>query len=83
MEEHKATIREFLARYFRHPDLRDDEDFFALGFVNSMFAMQLVMFVEKEFHLRVEDEDLELENFNTINAIASLVARKTAVPTPT
>ena len=30
-------------------DSATDEDIFALGFVNSLLAMQLVLFVEKEF----------------------------------
>jgi methoxymalonate biosynthesis acyl carrier protein len=45
-------------------------------FVNSMFAMQLVLFVEQEFNISVENEDLELDNFRTINAITNLVERK-------
>lgn len=76
MDGVKTRIREFLARYFRGVEIADGEDFFALGFVNSMFAMQLVAFVEKEFGLTVEDEDIDINNFNTIDAIARLVARK-------
>jgi len=53
-----------------------DEDIFSLGFVNSLLAMQLVAFVEKEFGVAVGDEDLDLDNFRTINSIAALVARK-------
>lgn len=78
MEEIKAKTRAFLSRFFRNHDLRDDEDFFALGFVNSLFAMQLVQFVESEFQITVEPEDLELSNFNSVDAIAALVERKTA-----
>lgn len=76
-EEISATIKQFLSRFFRNHDLQPDEDIFALGFVNSLFAMQLVAFVEKEFGVTVEDEDLELDNFRSINAITSLVQRKT------
>ena len=71
-----GKIRQFLSRYFRNHDLRDDEDMFASGFVNSLFAMQLVQFVEKEFSLTVEAEDLDLDNFRSIRAISNLVARK-------
>jgi acyl carrier protein len=78
MEEIKAKTRAFLSRFFRGHELRDDEDFFAQGFVNSLFAMQLVQFVESEFQLTVEPEDLELSNFNSVDAIAALVGRKTA-----
>lgn len=62
----------------RNHDLQPDEDIFALGFVNSLFAMQLVLFVENEFGLVVENEDLDIDNFRTVSAIARLIERKTA-----
>jgi len=73
----KLKIKQFLARYFKDYDLQDDEDIFSLGFVNSLFAMQLVMFVEQTFQITVADEDLNIDNFRTIKALASLVQRKT------
>jgi methoxymalonate biosynthesis acyl carrier protein len=73
----KKRITEFIARFMRNHDLQPDEDIFALGFVNSLFAMQLVLFVENEFGLVVENEDLDIDNFRTVNAIASLIERKT------
>jgi len=77
MNERKAQIKQFLSRFFRNHELKEDEDIFALGFVNSLLAMQLVAFVEKEFAISVEDEDLDLDNFRTIIAIDALIERKT------
>lgn len=79
MKEIKAKIKTFLSQFFGNHDLQDDEDIFALGFVNSMFAMQLVLFVEQEFQIAIEDEDLDFDNFKTINALSHLVERKTAL----
>ena len=79
-EDIKAQIVAFLSQYFRNLDLQDDEDIFAAGFVNSLFALQLVLFVEKEFKVNIEEDDLDIDNFKSINAIADLVERKTAVP---
>jgi acyl carrier protein len=78
MDESRVKVRSFLARSFRGHELRDTEDIFALGFVNSLLAMQLVNFIEKEFSITVEDSDLELNNFRTIDNIAALIARKQA-----
>ncbi len=78
MEENKAKIREFIGKHIRGHELQDDEDIFASGFVNSMFAMQLVQFVETAFGVAVENEDLEIDNFRSVDAIAALVERKTA-----
>lgn len=72
--EHK--IRQFLSRFFKVYALSSDEDIFALGFVNSLFAMQLVLFVEKEFQIKIEDRDLDMDNFRTIDALINLIERK-------
>lgn len=72
----KQQIREFLSRFLRDHKLADDEDIFATGYVNSMFAMQLVQFVETEFGVAVENDDLDIDNFRSIDAIAALVDRK-------
>lgn len=80
MDERKQKIREFLGRYVKNREFRDDDDVFALGFVNSLVAMQLIQFVEREFGVAVEDEDLDLDNFRSIDRIDDFVARKTGVP---
>jgi acyl carrier protein len=77
-DSNKVKIRGFLHRFFPQHELKDDDDVFLLGFVNSLLAMQLVAFVEKEFGITVADDDLELDNFRSINAIASLVERRQA-----
>jgi methoxymalonate biosynthesis acyl carrier protein len=74
----KAKTKAFINKFFPQHDLQDDEDIFALGFVNSLFALQLVMFVEKEFNMAVSDDDLHIDNFRSIGAIAALIERKDA-----
>lgn|SRR5262249_22447012 len=76
MNDTTVKIKGFLSRFFQMAELKDDDDIFTRGFVNSLFAMQLVVWVEKEFGIEIGDEDLEIENFNTIAAIANLVGRK-------
>jgi methoxymalonate biosynthesis acyl carrier protein len=78
MDTTQSRIRSFLSRYCRNRDLQDDDNIFALGFVSSVVAMQLVLFVEKEFSVKIENEDLDLKNFSSIAAISDLVARKKA-----
>jgi acyl carrier protein len=75
-DERKVQIKQFLARFFRNHELKDDEDIFALGFVNSLLAMQLVQFVEKEYSVTIEDDDLDFDNFRTIDNIDGLIERK-------
>ncbi|CAM3925866.1 hypothetical protein GCM10009799_49970 [Nocardiopsis rhodophaea] len=74
-EQIKAALREFILGRYPDLDLRDDEDIFRLGFVNSLFAMELVMFVESKFQLSIPNEELSLDGFRTVDAMAALVER--------
>jgi acyl carrier protein len=71
-------IQSFLQQRFQDHTFEPDEEIFGTGRVNSLFAMQLVLFVEKEFGVQVGDEDLSLENFRTIRAMDRMVSRKRA-----
>jgi len=78
-QESVLRIREFLARFVSTDRLADDDNLFEVGAVNSLFAMQLVLFVEQEFGIVVDNEDLDVKNFSSVNALVSFVSRKNAV----
>ncbi|MGP4101631.1 hypothetical protein [Nonomuraea sp. KM90] len=40
-----------------------------------MFAMELVMFVEKTFGVTIPNEELRIDNFRTASSMAELVVR--------
>ena len=78
--ENKTMIREYISRTFRSYELKDDEDIFSLGFVNSMFAMELIVFIEQTFGISIENEDLEFENFSTICSMSEFIEHKQTNP---
>ncbi|MEU8957508.1 phosphopantetheine-binding protein [Streptomyces sp. NPDC048518] len=78
-EDDKVLIREFLAQHVHGVEVDDDEDLFASGLVNSLFAVQLVMWVERTYGLAVAGEDLAFTNFRSITAISEFVERKKAL----
>jgi len=80
--EHKRAIRAFLVRELDDDSLRDDEDIFEAGYVNSLFAMELVTFIEGTFDMTIDNEDLELENFSSVERIAALVESKAGALSP-
>jgi methoxymalonate biosynthesis acyl carrier protein len=55
---------------------KDDDNIFKLGFVNSMFAMKIINFIENSYNIKVEDAELDIKNFNSVNNIASFVNNK-------
>ncbi|AUS77116.1 acyl carrier protein [Actinoalloteichus sp. AHMU CJ021] len=71
----RAEVRQFITGRFPQITLDDDQDIFALGFVNSLFAMELVMFVEQRLGVRVPNDELRRENFSSVTAMAALVDR--------
>jgi methoxymalonate biosynthesis acyl carrier protein len=71
-----AAISTFLRNHIRVDHLDPDKKLFSAGYVNSLFALQLVTFVEKTFSIRVENEDLDIENFDSVTAIDRFVRRK-------
>jgi methoxymalonate biosynthesis acyl carrier protein len=77
----KQSFHNFLGKHLR-VEVRDVDDIFAMGLVNSLFAMQLVQFTEQTFGIEIDAEDLHLDNFRSINAMAELVARKAAGAAP-
>ncbi len=74
--EFKEIVRQFILRSVNIPDLNDDDNLFETGIVNSLFAVQLMTFVEKQFAIEVGMDDLDIENFKSLNATATFVARK-------
>lgn len=71
----RARIRSYFATVIREP-VGDDDDIFERGIVNSLFAMQLVMFVEREFSIVAERQDLDIRNFCSVAALAAFVEAK-------
>ena len=48
------------------------------GALDSIAVFNLVEFLQDQFGIRIEDDELVPENFETVRAVASLVARKRA-----
>jgi methoxymalonate biosynthesis acyl carrier protein len=68
-----TRIREFIANRYPQARMTDDDDIFSLGFINSLFAMELVMFIEKTFAIAIPNSALQIRNFRTVNAMTALV----------
>ena len=76
--DRRPLIRDFVSQHVNGVELADDDDIFATGYVNSLFAVQLVMWVERTFGSQVAGADLDIANFRTIDAIDAFVERKRA-----
>lgn len=77
-EKVRTFITENLIVLDDEDDFQDSDNIFELGYVNSLFAMKLLNYVEKEFSLKIENEDMDIQNFSSVNAIVNLVERKSS-----
>ena len=73
---YRQDIRNFLEQFIGDEDFSDEDDIFELGLVSSLMAMQLVLFVEKTLEIRIESEDLDLNNFRSIAKIEEFMRKK-------
>lgn len=72
----KEKVRKFLGKFFDESQVSDDANIFESGLVSSLFAMQLVSFLENEFDIEISNDELDMKNFRSVSAIVSLVDSK-------
>jgi len=73
VDQIKATVRQFLQRSFHGKTLTDEQNIFDLGLVHSLFLIQMILFLEKEFGVVLEPQQLDTSALSSIERIASLV----------
>jgi len=76
------VLRKFLLERFplaRKRNITDDEDLLQRGIIDSLGVLEIVGFLQQEFSLIVEDEDLSPDNFKSVVSIAAFVERRTQV----
>jgi acyl carrier protein len=81
MHKHEVatSLRTFITNHFPHARKRRLEDVESLlesGIVDSLGVLDIVAFLESEFGVRADDDDLVPENFSNIARIADYVLRK-------
>jgi acyl carrier protein len=80
MEEYREKIRSFieanLVVFEDEAEFADADNIFEMGFVNSLFAMKLLNYVENEFGVEVDNEDMEISNFSSVDNIMNFVQSK-------
>lgn len=77
------SVLDFIRSRYPQADISADIDIFQVGYVNSLFAMELVMFVENTFGLTIPNEELRIDNFRTALSMAELIDRLSPADTST
>lgn len=79
MSDNKTKIREFISENFLFGEangLKDDTSFLEEGIIDSTGVLELVNFLEEEFSITVDDEELIPENLDSINNVTTFLDGK-------
>ena len=60
--------------------LQDDSSFLEEGIVDSTGIMQLVSFLQEQYRVAIEDEELIPDNLDSIGRVATFIEEKMRVP---
>jgi acyl carrier protein len=74
----RAAVTRFLARYVDDTTLLQQHGLLTGGVLDSLAAVELLAHLERQFGITVDNEDLEIDNFDSVDAIVAFVGRKAA-----
>lgn len=60
-------------------DLVDDEIIPASGYLDSAAIMELVVWLEKTYELKLKEEEINIDNLGSINAMTGFLLRRKQV----
>lgn len=76
MNNIQETIEDFITNVAGIDTIDYDMRIFDEGIVNSLFAIELMTFIERTFDIKIKMSDLDMENFQTINIITEFIMNK-------
>lgn len=76
----REKVRNFIFENFlfggTDAELKDDDSFLEQGIIDSTGMLELVAFIDENFGITVEDEELVPENLDSINVLVEFISRK-------
>ena len=79
MSDNRNKIRAFIIENFlfgSDDGLKDDASFLEEGIIDSTGVLELVTFLEEEFSIVIDDEELIPENLDSIDNVIGYLERK-------
>jgi acyl carrier protein len=77
------SVRQFITGNFyigKSSSLRNETSLLDAGIVDSTGVLEIVLFIEQRFGIRVADDEMLPDNLDSIGKITTFVARKVGVP---
>jgi len=71
------TIEERILVFFKDKGvssgLEYETDLFSHEYINSLFALEMVVYLEDTFKIKLANKDINKQNFSTVSKLAALV----------
>ncbi len=81
MSELQLKIRAYIEEnvlFGQGSDLRDSDSFIEAGLIDSTGVLELVSYLEEEFSIAIQEEEIAPENLDSIDRLVAFVTRKRA-----
>ncbi len=79
----KNTIRDYILGNLLFTEdqsvLRDDDSFLASGIIDSTGILEIILFIEETFDIKVNDDEMLPANLDSVNKLAAFIMRKQLV----
>lgn len=83
-EERQIAVKDVLRKFIEENFLasagldafEDDDSFMEKGIIDSTGVLELLEFVEEQFDIRVEDEEVIPDNLDALNKLTSFINKK-------
>lgn len=80
MSDVKEALREYIVEYFLLGDTEtkfsDEDSFIEKGIIDSTGILEVIAFLEENYGVIVEDNEILPENLDSLDNISQFVARK-------
>lgn len=76
----EQIVREYILKNFLFTEdqskLNSTDSLLGKGIIDSTGALELVSFIEEQFSIKVEDDELVPENLDSVNKVLAYLQRK-------
>ncbi|MCG8670263.1 MAG: acyl carrier protein [Pseudomonadales bacterium] len=76
----EQTLRDYILENYLFTDdqseLNSADSFMGKGILDSTGIMEIIFFIEEQFNIKVEDEEMVPENLDSVNNLVAFIAKK-------
>lgn len=72
----KHKVRTYFGKVLHESKVSDDDSLLVSGIIDSLKMLDLITYLEKEFAVTIDEDELLPDNFDSVNAIVNFIEEK-------